>query len=321
VLLGKRVHPLFPSVLLTAVGTILYSKFTGYPGATLEPLHVGLPPLTTSLPLGETPRLLVPALVIALLGFAEASSIARTYAALERKRWNANREFLSQGVANLAAGLFGGFPIGASFSRSALNRLAGAKTNMSGLVTGLAVLAFLPLSFLLEPLPQAVLAAIVIIAVAPLLRVDLIVEVGKLSRPQLTITLTAFVLTLTLAPHVERAIIAAIGLSLVIHLWRELRLDVAATSSERRLELNPQGVLWFATARLLEDRFVHLLAEYPDTEQLVIRLDGLGRIDLTGALALKALINDAHDAGLLVSVRGAPLHASRVLQRVLSGDV
>lgn len=319
-LVSKRIHPLFPGVLLAVVAAILYSKLIGYGGAKLGTIHAGLPPLTRSLPFGDLAKLIVPAFVIALLGFAEASSIARTYAALERKRWDANREFVSQGVANLASGAFGGFPVGASFSRSALNRLAGAKTNMSGLVTGLAVFAFLPLGFLLGPLPQAVLAATVIVAVVPLIRIDRIVEVGRLSRPQFAITLTAFVLTLALAPHVEWAIVAAIGLSVAIHLWRELRLDLTATSSGDLLELAPEGVLWFGTARSLEDRFVDLLAAHPDARRLVVRLDRLGRIDLTGALALKTLIEDARGAGLEVSVAGWPAHASRILRRVLGDD-
>jgi SulP family sulfate permease len=316
-LLGKRIHPLFPGVLLAVVAAIAYSKAAGYGGATLGTVHAGLPPVTRSLPLGELSQLIVPAFVIALLGFAEASSIARTYAALERKPWNANRDFVSQGVANLAAGVFGGFPVGASFSRSALNRLAGAKTNASGLVTGLAVFAFLPLGFLLGPLPQSVLAATVIVAVVPLVRLQEIAEVARASWPQVTIALTAFVLTLVLSPHVEWAIVAAIGLSIAVHLWRELRLDLASSSAGDRLELIPEGVLWFGTARSLEDRFLDLLAAHPDARRLVVRLDRLGRIDLTGALALKTLIEDARGAGLEVSVEGSPAHAERILGRVL----
>lgn len=320
ILFGKRVHPLFPGVLVAVITMILYSKFVGYNGAKLGTIHAGFPPITRSLPFSKLPQLVVPAFVIALLGFAEASSIARTYAALERKRWDPNREFISQGVANLAAGMFGGFPVGASFSRSALNKLAGAKTNMSGLVTGLAVLAFLPLGFLLGPLPQSLLAAAVIVAVIPLIRIDRIVGIARLSRIQLTVTLAAFVLTLALAPDVEWAIIAAIGLSVAIHLWRELRIDLGATSRGSQLELAPEGVLWFGTARSLEDRFLELLAEYPDTERLILRLDRLGRIDLTGALALKSLIDDARGAGLSVTVEGSPSHAARVLRRVLKDD-
>ncbi len=319
-LAGRRLHPLFPGVLLAVVGALLYSKLAGYGGPKLGGIHAGLPPVTTSLLFGDLPQLIAPAFVIALLGFAEASSIARTYAALERKRWDPNREFVSQGVANVAAGIFGGFPVGASFSRSALNRLAGARTNMSGFITGVAVLAFLPLGFLLGPLPQAVLAATVIVAVLPLAQVGPIVEIMRLSRPQFAITLTAFALTLALAPHIEWAIVTAIGLSIVIHLWRELRLDVTVSAEGGGLELGPQGVLWFGTARSLEDRFLDLLAEHPDASRFVIRLDGLGRIDLTGALALKKLIGDAEGAGLAVSVEGSPAHAGRILERVLGDD-
>ena len=319
-LLGRRLHPLFPGVLLAVVAAILYGKYGGYGGPKLGPVHASFPPLTTSLPWRSLPHLVVPALVIALLGFAEASSIARTYAALDRKRWDADREFISQGVANLGAGMFGGFPVGASFSRSALNRLAGARTNASALVTGLTVLAVIPLGFLLTPLPRAVLAATVIVAVVPLIRLDRIVEIGRLARPQLTVTLTAFGLTLLLAPHIEWAILAAIGVSIAIHLWRELRLDVNISRQGHRLVAAPQGVLWFGNARVLQDRVIDFLSTQPDATELDIRLDGLGRIDLSGALALRTLAEDARRAGLTVSIGGAPRHASRVLARVLGNQ-
>jgi SulP family sulfate permease len=297
--LSRRVHPLFPGVLLVLIGAIVFSKLTGYEGQKLGTIHAGLPPLTTSISAGDIPKLVVPAFVIALIGFAEASSIARTY----------------------AAGLFGGFPVGASFSRSALNRLAGAKTNFSALVTGLAVLAFIPLGFLLGPLPEAVLSATVIVAVLPLIRFDRIVEIGRLSGPQLAVTLTAFVLTLALSPSVQWAIVAAMALAIAIHLHWELRLVVDVRAEGARLEMIPRGVLWFASARRLEDRFTGILADHPDAEELVFELGGLGRIDLTGALALRALIGDARGAGLTVTVTGMPAHARRVLTRVLGDDV
>jgi sulfate permease, SulP family len=321
IVVSRHVHPLFPGVLLVLIGAILFSKLTGYDGPKIGTIHAGLPPLTTSVSAGDIPRLLVPAFVIALIGFAEASSIARTYAAIDRTGWDANREFVSQGAANVAAGFFGGFPVGASFSRSALNRLAGAKTNFSGLVTGLAVLAFIPLGFVLGPLPRAVLSATVIVAVLPLIRFDRIVEVARLSRPQLAVTLTAFVLTLALSPRVQWAIVAAIALSIAIHLNWELRLVVDVGADGPRLEIIPRGVLWFASARRLEDRFTGILAGHPETTELVIRLGGLGRIDLTGALALRELIQRSREAGLTVSVTGMPAHARRVLTRVLPDDV
>jgi SulP family sulfate permease len=319
--LSPRVNRLIPGVLIVAVGSIAYAKLTDYGGAVVGPVHAGLPPLTGSLPLHSLPELVVPALVIALIGFVEASSIARTYATLDRKPWNANREFLSQGVANLAAGAFGGFPVGASFSRSALNRLAGARTTASGLITGLVVLLFLPFGFLVSDLPLSVLAATVLVAVVPLVRLRPFVEVYRASHIQFSITITTFVLTLALSPHIERAVIVGAVLSVVIHLWRELRLDVEASRDGDVLQLRPSGVLWFGTAQKLDDRFIALLAENPDAEQLEIHLLGLGRIDLTGALALKKVISDAKRAGLRVEVGPVPAVAADLLGRVLPETV
>jgi sulfate permease, SulP family len=317
VVLAKRTHPLFPGILVALCAAVLYSRFVGYGGATIGAVPSGFPPFTTSLPLGDFQHLVVPALVIALLGFAEAASIARTYAVVERKRWDPSREFIAQGLANVAAGGFGGFPVGASFSRSALNRLAGARTNMSGLFTGLAVLAFLPFGFLLASLPTTVLAATVIVAVVPLVRLDRLVTIIKTSRPQATIAVTTFVLTIALAPHIEWALVSGIAISIAVHLWKELRVDMESRFDDDELHLRPQGVLWFGTANALQDRFIEVLAAHPEAKRLVILLDGLGRIDLTGALALKSLIADARAGGLVVFVRGVPLHASRILGRVL----
>jgi len=166
--LSPRVHRLIPGVLLVAVGAIAYSRLAGYSGAKVGSVHAGLPPLTDSLPLHSMPELAVPALVIALIGFVEASSIARTYATLDRKPWNANREFLSQGVANLAAGTFGGFPVGASLSRSALNRAVGARSRLSGVVTAVVTGAQKVVSVTISPdvigdaemLPDLIVAAV-----------------------------------------------------------------------------------------------------------------------------------------------------------------
>ena len=83
------------------------------------------------------------------------------------------------------------------------------------------------------------------------------------------------------------------------------------------LHLRPSGVLWYGTAQKLDDRFIALLAENPDAEQLEIHLLGLGRIDLTGALALKKVISDAKRAGLIVEVGPVPAVAADLLGRVL----
>jgi SulP family sulfate permease len=301
-LVGPRIHRLIP-VVLVAVGLgIAYSELTDYSGPTVGSISAGFPPFSLDLPWGELPSLLVPGVVIALLGFAEAASIARTYAALERKSWDPDREFVGQGMANVAAAVSGGFPVGASFSRSALNRLAGARTSFSAVVTGLAVLAFLPAASVLSPLPQAVLATIVMVAVVGLVKLGPVLRLARLSRPQFVVAGVTFVLTLALSPHVERAVLVGIGLSIVVHLWRELSLEVPSWTEAETLHLRPRGVLWFGSAARLEDTFLRLLGEHRGATRLLVHLDGLGRIDMTGALALRRVLQEARDAGLVVEV-------------------
>jgi sulfate permease, SulP family len=318
--LGRRVHPLFPAVLLVVIAAALYSKLAGYGAATVGTTDASFPPLTTSLPLGDLLRLIVPALVIALIGFVEATSIARTYAALQRERWDPNREFISQGAANVGAGMLGGFPVGASFSRSALNRLAGAKTSLSGVVTGLVVFLFLPLGFLLGPLPRSVLAAIVIVSVAELVRPLPLFRLSRLSKPQFLVASTTLVLTVALAPHVERAVLVGIGLTVAVHLWRELSLDVPSWTEEDALHLRPRGVLWFGTAARLEDTFLRLIGEHREVQQLIVHLDGLGRIDTTGALALRNVLDEARAAGLAVEIVEIPTRWRRLVTHVIATE-
>jgi len=320
-LASRRLHPLVPGILLAVVGATVYSRLADYSSATVGRLGATYPQFTDSLPWREAPHLVAGAAVIALLGFAEAASIARTYAAMDRHRWDADREFLAQGVANVAAAFSGGFPVGASFSRSALNRLAGARTTASGFVTGAVVLLLLPLGFLLAHLPRSVLAVTVIVSVAPLIRFTHIFEVMRWSRPQASITLVTFVLTLALEPHIERALLAGIGLSVAVHLWKELDVEIHTTREGAVLEVQPVGVLWFATAGGLEVRVLDLLASNPGVDRLRLRLDRLGRCDLSGALTLRTLVNDATAAGLTIEILGAPPQARRVLRRVLGSLV
>jgi SulP family sulfate permease len=300
--LGPRVHRLIPVVLLAAAVGIVYSKLTDYSGATIGAISAGFLPFSLNLPWSEFPSLLVPGAVIALLGFTEAAAIARTYAALEREGWDPDREFVAQGMANLAAGVSGGFPVGSSFSRSALNRLAGARTPFSAIVTGLVVLAMFPAASALSPLPLAVLATIVMVSIVGLVRVMPLLRLVRLSRPQFIVAGSTFVLTFALSPHVERAVLVGIGLSVAVHLWRELSLEIPHWIEHETLHLRPRGVLWFGSAARLEDTFLRLLGENRDAKRLHLHLDGLGRIDMTGALALRGLLCDAREAGLLVDV-------------------
>lgn len=317
---GRLAHRLFPSVVLAVALGIAYSELAGYDGATVGSIPRSFPPVSVDLPWGELPSLLVGGVVIALVGFVEPSSIARTFATEERQRWDANREWIGQGAANVAGGLTGGFPVGGSFSRSALNRTAGAKTRWSGAITGLAVLAFIPFAGILSALPTAVLAGVVIGAVAGLVRPLPILRLARFSRPQFLVASTTFVLTLALAPRIDIAVLVGIGLAVATHLWRELSLEVPSWTDGETLHLRPRGVLWFGTAARLEDVFLEQLGAHPESERLVIHLDGAGRIDTTAALALRSLVRDARRAGLVVEFQDVRLRWQRLVDGVIERE-
>ena len=101
---GRRISPTFPGVLLAVIGATIYSVIVDYSGPVVGEIPTGLPPFSLALPWDRVGELLVPGIVIALVGFAEAGAISRTFAAQDRQRWNPNLEFLSQGAANLASG-------------------------------------------------------------------------------------------------------------------------------------------------------------------------------------------------------------------------
>lgn len=315
--LGRWLSPLVPAVLGIVVAAIAVSTLAGFDGPTVGRLPAGLPSFTQGLPWSHVPALVVPSLVIALVGFAEPSSIARRYAATDRHRWDPNRELASQGLANLAAGFGGGFAVGGSFSRTALNRMAGARTRWSGAVTGLATLAFLPFAGSLANLPTAVLGAIVIVAVVPLVRLGALGEYWAYSRPQALVFAVTLVLTLALAPRVDVAVVVGVLLAVAVHLWRELNVAVPSWTQGRELHLRPRGVLFFVSTPSLEEAFLRLLAAHGDAEQLVVHLDGLGRVDLTGALALRTVLDDARAAGMDVRLVDVPPQAERLVSRTL----
>jgi sulfate permease, SulP family len=316
---GRRLHPLFPGVLVAVALAVVFSHSGGYDGATVGTIPSGFPSLVSGLPWGSFGELLVPAAVIALVGFAEPSAIARSYATLDRSQWDPNREFIGQGVASLAGAAVGAFPAGGSFSRTAVNRLAGARTRWSGAITGLVVLAFLPFGGVLSDLPRPVLAATVIGAVATLIQPRPLHELWRYTRLQFYIASLTLVLTVVLAPQVQEAVIVGTALAVAVHLRREIMLSVPTWSEGDELHLKPKGVLYFASVPSLERAFAGLLQCHPEARHLVVHLDGLGRVDVTGALALKSLLATAASAGLEGRVVDVPPQATKIVARVLEG--
>lgn len=320
VVLGRRVSPLFPGAFVGTLAALALSA-SGMLAVTLVgEVPSGLPAPELDLPWAAVPSLLLPGLVIALVGFAEAASISRHYAAEDRERWDPDREFVGQGLANVAAGVFQGYPAGGSFSRSSLNRLSGARSRWSGVLTGFIVLAFMPAAAILSSLPKSALAGLVIAAVIPLLRVRPFTELWRFSRPQFAVAVVTLAATLASAPRVERGVVVGVALALGVHLWRELQVTVETWTESGILHVRPQGVLYFGSAPALESRIGELVATDPSLTEVVLHMDGLGRLDVTGALALRSLIDDIGGAGMRVVLADPQPQARRILHAVVGRE-
>ncbi|HLD68216.1 MAG TPA: sulfate permease [Pseudomonas sp.] len=277
-----------------------------------------LPPLDPALAL----RLLPAALLISLVGFVESVSVAQTLAAKDRQHIEPNQELLALGSANLAAALSGGFPVTGGFARSVVNADAGAQTPLAGALTAggiaITVLFFTPL---FHNLPHAVLAATIIIAVLGLVDLGALGRTWRYSRQDAAAMVTTMLGVLLIG--VEIGILLGIGLSLLLFLWRTSQPHIAVvgqlpgsqhfrnierfavTQSPKVLSVRVDESLYFPNARYLEERIATLLAQYPETEHLVLMCPGINLIDASAEESLQAI-------GERLRAAGIQLHLSEV---------
>ncbi|MES9827449.1 MAG: solute carrier family 26 protein [Candidatus Thiodiazotropha sp.] len=307
----RRYAPNFPGVLIAVVVTTLIAWLAGFNeagGRVVGDIPKGLPAL--SLPVFDVKtvwQLIPAAITISLIGFMEAISIAKAMAARTRQRLNANQELIGQGLSNVVASVFSGYPVSGSFSRSAVNINAGAITGFSSIVTGLVVMITLIfLTPLLYNLPQATLAAVIIMAVINLIKIDPIIHAWKAQPHDAIVAVITFVLTLIFAPHLDKGIIIGVLLSLGLFLWRTMRPRFAQLSRYkdgtmrdirvRHLPTSPvisvvrfDGSLYFASAGYFETKMLGVVAANPELKYIILDGEAINQIDATGEEVLHHL--------------------------------
>lgn len=307
----RRYAPHFPGVLIAVVVTTLIAWLAGFNeagGRVVGDIPKGLPAL--SLPVFDVKtvwQLIPAAITISLIGFMEAISIAKAMAARTRQRLNANQELIGQGLSNVVASVFSGYPVSGSFSRSAVNINAGAITGFSSIVTGLVVMITLIfLTPLLYHLPQATLAAVIIMAVINLIKIDPIIHAWKAQPHDAIVAVITFVLTLIFAPHLDKGIIIGVLLSLGLFLWRTMRPRFAQLSRYkdgtmrdirvRHLPTSPvisvvrfDGSLYFASAGYFETKILGVVAANPELKYIILDGEAINQIDATGEEVLHHL--------------------------------
>lgn len=313
----NRHYPKIPSVLVAVAFTTILSivvKFEEMGGKIVGHVPSGLP--NFSLPVIDFAvmgQLLSAAIVISLIGFMEAISIAKVMAAQTRQRLDPNQELFGQGISNIVSGFSQGYPVSGSFSRSAVNIDNGAITGFSSVVTSLVVgITLLFLTPLLFHLPQATLAAVIIMAVVKLVHIAPIKAAWQVQPHDAIVAVVTFILTLVMAPHLDKGILVGVLLSLGLYTWRSMRPRMAILSRHaddtlRDAEvhilktcnhisvLRFDGSLYFANAGYFENKVLERIAIKPDIKYIMVDAEGINEIDATGKEMLQELANRLHE--------------------------
>jgi SulP family sulfate permease len=276
----------------------------------------GLQPLTwPQWDLALWQQLAVPALLISVVGFVESVSVGQTLAAKRRQRIEPDRELVALGASNLGAAFTGGFPVTGGFARSVVNFDAGAQTPAAGVFTAVGILlAALLLTPALYFVPQATLAATIIVAVLSLVDLGIFRRTWRYAKADFAAV--AATLLATLAAGVEVGLIAGVLLSLALFLLRTSRPHIAevgrVAGSEhfrnvRRhaVEVQPHLLglrvdesLYFANARALEDRINEEVASRPALRHVVLQCSAINDIDASALESLEAIDQRLAHAGI-----------------------
>lgn len=259
--------------------------------------------------------LAVPAFLISLIGFVESVSVAQTLAARRRQRIIPDQELIGLGAANIASGISAGYPVTGGFARSVVNFDAGAETPAAGIYTAIGIaLATLFLTPLLANLPQATLAATIIVAVLSLVDLSAIRRVWTYSKADFSAMAATILGTLFLG--VEIGVVMGVLLSLLMHLYRTSRPHMAVVgqvpgtehfrnvdrhqviTSPEILSLRVDESLYFANSRYLEDRIAELVAERPELRHVVLMCSAVNAIDASALESLEEINHRLHDAGI-----------------------
>ncbi len=272
---------------------------------------ITMPPMDLSL----WTKLLVPALLISIVGYVESISVALTLAAKRRQRVDPDQELIALGASNIGAAVSGGFPVTGGFARSVVNFEAGAETPAAGAFTAVGIaLATLFLTPLLFFLPNATLAATIIVAVLSL--VDLKALKHTYSYSKADFAAMAATILFTLVRGVEQGLIVGVGLAIFLHLYSTSKPHIAivgqipgtthfrniarhdvVTDSEI-LSLRIDESLYFPNARYIEDHINGAVAANPAVRHVILECPAVNHIDASALESLEAINQRLKDGGI-----------------------
>lgn len=278
-------------------------------------------------------QLISAAFVIALVAFMESISMAKAIATRTKQRVDANQELIGQGMANVGGSFFQSYPVTGSFSGSAINLQAGAKTGFASVFNGVFVgLTLLLLTAYLYHLPQAVLSVIIILAVGSLLHVNSIKRAWQANRQDGVVAVTTFVLTLVFAPHLDKGVLAGAVLALILYLYRTMQPRVAMLARHPDGTLRDaetyqlrtcdeiamirfDGELYFANTSYFEDKIMERVALKSGLRFIIVVGDGINHVDASSEEMLAHLTERLHATGIVVLFAGLKKQVTDVFAR------
>ena len=260
-------------------------------------------------------QLITPALLIAIVGYVASISVAQTLASKKRQHVDPNQELIALGASNIGASLSGGFPVAGGFSRSIVNFEAGAETPAAGAFTAIGIaLVALFLTPLLYFLPSATLGATIFVAVLSMINFKAVKLTYSYSPSDGIAMALTIILTLTLG--VIAGLVAGIGISLMMYLYRTSRPHMAilgqvpGTQHFKNIERNDvvtnskivsmriDESIYFPNARLLESQINKIVTSNPNIQHFILNCSAVNSIDASGLESLKSINQRLKDGGI-----------------------
>jgi high affinity sulfate transporter 1 len=311
-----------PGLLIAVVAATLAVGFLGLDQTAgvkvLGPLPQGLP--SFALPwtgAADLVRIVIGGCAVAMVAFADTSVLSRTYAARLRMKVDPNQEMVGLGAANLAAGLFQGFPISSSSSRTPVAEAAGSRTQVTGIVGAVTVALLLVLApNLLRYLPNSALAAVVIAAAIGLFEFKDLARILRLQPWEFWLSIVCFVgvAVFGVVPGIGLAVVLAV-LEFLWDAWRPHFAvlgrvdgvrgyhDVSRYPGARRVPglvlFRWDAPLFFANAELFHERLLEAVANSPTpVRRVVVAAEPVTSVDLTSADMLVELEHALQTSGI-----------------------
>jgi SulP family sulfate permease len=334
---AKKKLPRLPTpLLLITISIILFTifRFDKLGIAVVGDIPRGLPSLTIPYSHFKTSKiLLVSVFTIVFVGFMESISVAKSIAAKNRYKIDADQELRALGLANITSSFFSGYPVTGGFSRTAVNYNEGARTGGSSIITAvIIILSLLFLTPLFYYLPNVVLASIIVTAVLGLIDIKTARRLFKIKPADGWVLLATFCITLFIG--IEQGIIGGVIISLLLFIWRsshprlvelgyvaeegvfrDIKRFPQAQTFQRTLIVRTDASLYFANTKFIEDWLHKRIVEKKELRWVIMDFSGVNDIDAVSVDTIKEIIENYHTQDINFAAAGLKGQIRDVFER------